>query len=134
MRGQPRSGPIRNSFRRPGMYSRGTTPGSAGYPYVSAAGGADGGGELVVGLPAGAGGGQDDLLRADGLVRAELLGGSLRVGVEPGPDHGGGERWTPALVREPAQLAQPGGDGLGGQPDGQPAVTEGRGAAKRRPR
>ena len=74
------------------------------------------------------------LLRAGCLVRAELLGGSLRLGVELRPDYGGRERWAPELVREPAQLAEPRGDGFGGQPDGEPAVTEGRRAAERRPR
>jgi hypothetical protein len=82
----------------------------------SAAGGADGGGELVAGSPVGSGRGQYDLLRTGGLVRAELLRGSLRLGVELGPDHGGGERWPSELVREPAQLAEPGGDGPGGPP------------------
>ncbi len=74
------------------------------------------------------------MARASCLVCAELLGGSLRLGGELGPDYGGRERWAPELVREPAQLAEPRGDGFGRQPDGHPAVTEGRRAAERRGR
>jgi len=73
------------------------------------------------------------MARAGCLVCAELLGGSLRLGGELGPDDGRRERQASELVRESTQLAEPGGDGIGGRPDGEPAVTEGRRAAQRRP-